>query len=183
MISFDLERSSSEANETKISQALEQVFRYAMSVGKPVAMETLKDIKKELMYEGSTRSRKISMFAYNTISDYAQRKSYKHGVKLKSVNPAYTSQIGKMKYMKPFGISVHQAASYAIGRRAIGFRDPVPRYLSRLLPDAYKTKHSWSQWNYLTRQLKDIPSHNFYRVDPHNENITSVQELKALLTA
>ena len=35
------------------------------------------------------------------------------GIAVFEVNPAYTSQIGKMKYMKRFGISIHEAASFA----------------------------------------------------------------------
>ncbi len=41
------------------------------------------------------------------------------------VNPAYTSQIGKQKYSGRMKLTVHRAAAYVIGRRAMGFHDTL----------------------------------------------------------
>ncbi|RGR75463.1 transposase, partial [Holdemania filiformis] len=39
------------------------------------------------------------------------------------VNPAYTSQIGKEKYSRKMGCTVHMAASFVIGRRGMGYQN------------------------------------------------------------
>ncbi len=49
------------------------------------------------------------------------------------VNPAYTSLIGRVKYAKPLGVSVHQAAALAIARRGMGFGERSP--LRPVVPD------------------------------------------------
>ena len=46
-------------------------------------------------------------------------------VRLKEINPAYTSRIAKDKYMKSMGCSVHMAASYVITRRGCGYIDII----------------------------------------------------------
>ena len=184
VIHFDLEGNSSKTNELIISEALEEIFLHAKNVGKPVAMENLENIKKELMYEGSVKSRRISMFANNTITDYAERKSKKYGIKLKKVNPAYTSQIGKMKYMQHFGISIHQAASYVIGRRAMGFKDKVPKNLKPLLSENMILRHHWSQWSLLMKKFKKIPVKEFYsssiieKINPSKKKATKAKNIK-----
>ena len=67
----------------------------------------------------------------------------KMGVAVFEVNPAYTSQIGKMKYMKRFGISIHEAASFVIARRAMGFKEKLPPVLGALLPEKIIGTHHW----------------------------------------
>ena len=45
---------------------------------------------------------------------------------VKFVNPAYTSQMGKVKYMSRYGLSIHEAASLVIGRRGMGYKEKMP---------------------------------------------------------
>ena len=45
------------------------------------------------------------------------RTLYKQAIEVYKVNPAYTSQQGRIKYMRPMGLSVHEAAAFCIGRR------------------------------------------------------------------
>ena len=42
----------------------------------------------------------MSMFAYNKMISAIKSRAEKMGIAVFEVNPAYTSQIGKMKYMK-----------------------------------------------------------------------------------
>ena len=51
----------------------------------------------------------------------------KFGFKIKKVNPAYTSVIGRFKYANMYGLSVHEAASFVIGRRGLGFEEKIPK--------------------------------------------------------
>ena len=51
------------------------------------------------------------------------------GFRVKKVNPAYTSVIGRFKYMKKYGLSVHESAALVIGRRGLGYRERVPKEL------------------------------------------------------
>jgi hypothetical protein len=53
----------------------------------------------------------------------------KFGFHIKKVNPAYTSVIGRFKYSKMYGLSVHEAASFVIGRRGLDFDENIPKAL------------------------------------------------------
>jgi len=114
-------------------------------------------------------NRKLSEFAYTQITRLAESKSYKYGIGLCRVTPAFTSQIGKIKYMRHYGISIHTAAALAIGRRAMGFKERPPKDIRHLIPQANKDRHHWSQWRFLARYLKGQPPYKFYRKIPYSE--------------
>jgi hypothetical protein len=75
------------------------------------------------------------------------------------VNPAFTSVIGRIKYAKRLGVSIHQAA-LAIGRRSLGYSEVCPD--RGLIPDG-KGDHliveltartrSAHGWSHLLREL------------------------------
>lgn len=169
VIPFDLTGKTSEQREQILSLALEKVYKRARERYKPVAMENLKDIKNESMYGNKEVNRKLSEFAYTQITRLAESKSYKYGIGLCRVTPAFTSQIGKIKYMRHYGISIHTAAALAIGRRAMGFKERPPKDIRHLIPQANKDRHHWSQWRFLARYLKGQPPYKFYRKIPYSE--------------
>jgi len=103
------------------------------------------------------------MFAHKKMQDSIHSRAAKMGVAVFEVNPAFTSQIGKMKYMKQMHISIHQAASYVIGRRGMNLKEQVPKVLQAYTE--YKDgKHHWKQWNVLTKVFKALRPYVFYHV-------------------
>ena len=46
-------------------------------------------------------------------------KALKNGVEIIEVNPAYTSIIGRVKFAKKYGLSIHLSAAFCIARRAL----------------------------------------------------------------
>ena len=85
-------------------------------------------------------------FAKNKLQKALISRGLKFGFKIKKVNPAYTSVIGRFKYAKMYGLSVHEAASFVIGRRGLDFDEKVPKELLQQLKDKGKTSfdsHSW----------------------------------------
>ena len=56
---------------------------------------------------------------------------YREAMWFVEVDEAYTSIIGRFKYAKMYGLSVHQAAALVIARRAMGLRERVPKALAR----------------------------------------------------
>lgn len=170
-----MEGRSSEQIESDISSALEHVFIWAKMRGKVVTMEDIDKLKKDTLYCGKKRNFKVSMFAHRKITELAENKARKYGVDLLKVNPAFTSQIGKFKYMRRFGLSIHECAAYAIARRGMGLRDPVPEELFRLIPEKIREKDEWSQWNYLMRVMTGVPVRAFYRNIPYDQFTKATQ--------
>lgn len=169
VIRFDITGKTNEQREQILSNSLEKIFKYARQKCKPIAMENLKDIKNESMYKNEELNRKLSEFAYTKITQLAESKSYKYGIDLCKAAPAFTSQIGKIKYMRHYGISIHVAAAMAIGRRAMGFKERPPKELRHLIPQDNKNRHHWSQWRFLARYLKKQPAYKFYHMIPYDK--------------
>ena len=47
-------------------------------------------------------------------------RGYREGVEVHQVNPAFSSVIGRVKFMERYGLSVHQAAALVLARRLLG---------------------------------------------------------------
>ncbi len=140
------------------------VVAIALKANKPIALERINTTTSKVSnpYGYKKANRNMAMFAYKKMITAIKSRAEKMGVAVYETNPAYTSQIGKMKYMKRFGISIHQAASYVIARRAMGFREKLPPVLRALLPEKMIGAHHWVQWRYVSNHLKEVRTHAFY---------------------
>ncbi len=137
----------------------------AVKANKPIALEKLNTTKSKVSnaYGHKKATLKMSMFAYNKLISAIKSRADKMGVAVFEVNPAYTSQIGKMKYMKRFGISIHEAASFVIARRAMGFKEKLPPMLHSLVPEKKLGLHHWAQWESVSTILKDMRTCTYYQ--------------------
>lgn len=173
VIRFNLENKSSGLREQILSAALEEAFTRAKTVHKPIIMERIKGLHNEALYKNKQLNRKIESFAYDNITKLASSKSYKYGIKVYTVNPAFTSQIGKIKYMRHHGLSIHEAAAYTIARRGMNYKEKVPNDLKHLVPEENRKRHHWSHWRFLSRHLKKQIYYKFYNYIPYKsfENI------------
>ena len=101
--------------------------------GKPIVIEKLDFRQKKAGLEGESRrySRMLSSFSYGKIKAYFLSRGYREGVEVNQVNPAYSSVIGRVKFMERYGLSVHQAAALVLARRLLGCSERIPAGLSR----------------------------------------------------
>ncbi|QZA33700.1 hypothetical protein [Hydrogenibacillus sp. N12] len=102
------------------------VVDIAKALGKPLAMETL-SFDQGRLDRGKTFNRMASQFPYAMVLQALMRRAVKENVGYKQVPPQHTSTIGRLKYEKKYGVSVHCAAALVIGRRAMGFRERITR--------------------------------------------------------
>ena len=179
-IPFTLRGLSTGQREQVLSKALEEIFQYARNAAKPIVMERLEDIKQKPMYQHKRLNEILSSFAYTKVTMLTESKSNQYSIGLVKVNPAFTSQIGKFKYMRHYGISVHEAAAFVIGRRGLGYQDKLPKPMRHLIPDGKKNRHHWSHWSYLMTQLKTYASGVFYLPIDY-ATIPTIKELKQQL--
>ncbi|MBQ9612452.1 MAG: IS200/IS605 family accessory protein TnpB-related protein [Lachnospiraceae bacterium] len=163
-IRFDLKgKSSGEATQI-LSVKLDEVFEWCRKTHKPLAVESIQTIKKRLLYQKDKEiSRQLSQFSYTKMETLIMSKSEKYGIGVIHVDPAYTSQIGKVKYMRRYGLAVHEAAAAVIGRRAMGFKDIVPKCLQSLVSESTRKKHTWKQWSSLYRTTSKISWRRMYK--------------------
>ena len=114
-----------------IGDAVARVVEYARGSGKPIVIERL-DFrqKKAVLEEGESPrySRMLSSFSYGMDPGPASCPGESgSGVAVHQVNPAFSSVIGRVKFMERYGLSVRQAAALVLARRFLGFSERIPR--------------------------------------------------------
>ena len=152
--------------EALIGDAVASVVEYARGVGKPLVVEKLDFRQKKAVLEGESRkySRMLSGFSYGKIKAYFLSRGYRQGVEVHQVNPAYSSVVGRVKFMERYGLTVHQAAALALARRLLGCSERIPSrwvcpvgsgvHVAFTVPVRKRVKHVWTYWGAIAGQLR-----------------------------
>ena len=108
--------------EALIGDAVAGIVAYARDAGKPIVIEKLDFRQKRSGLEGESRkySLMLSSFSYGKVKACFLSRGIRQGVEVYQVNPAYSSVIGRVKFMERYGLSVHQAAALALARLLLG---------------------------------------------------------------
>ncbi|MED3883964.1 IS200/IS605 family accessory protein TnpB-related protein [Priestia aryabhattai] len=135
----------------------------AVRKNKPIVMEDIDTTLSKTgdAYGNKKTNRLKSVFAYRKMAQAIESCAQKRAVAVMTVNPAYTSIGGKLKYMRKFGLSIHQAASYTIGRKGLGYKEKAPQVLRHHI-----VRHQlpyWKQWWALNKKL-NIRTEMFYHL-------------------
>ena len=152
--------------EAIIGDAVASVVQYAREVGKPIVIEKLDFRQKKAALEGESRrySRMLSSFSYGKIKAYFLSRGYREGVEVHQVNLAYSSVIGRVKFMERYGLTVPQAAALVLARRLLGCSERIPRrwvcpigngvHVAFTVPARKRVKHVWTYWGAVSGQLR-----------------------------
>ena len=152
--------------EALIGDAVASVVEYARGVGKPLVIEKLDFRQKKAVLEGESRkySRMLSGFSYGKIKAYFLSRGYRQGVEVHQVNPAYSSVVGRVKFMERYGLTVHQAAALVLARRLLGCSERIPSrwvcpvgsgvHVAFTVPVRKRVKHVWTYWGAIAGQLR-----------------------------
>ena len=138
----------------------------AKKSGKPIVIESPLDFRKKkasLREENTKYARMLSQFAYDLFFKMLISRAFKEGVELVGVNPAFSSVIGKIKFMSQYGLSSHQAAALVLARRSQRFSESFPARSAFALPARNRAKHVWSDWGKVKRTVDGKKSHLWYR--------------------
>lgn len=179
VLRFNPENKTSGQISDEIGRIMSKVGKYCEDRRKPLVMEDIDTTisKHGMKYGNAKGNRHASAFAYRKMESCIENQSYRRSFGVIKINPAYTSQIGKILYMRRLGISIHEAASYAIGLKGMGLRDkliPEEKMAARL---TYSLKEELSNgkdiyglmkvWKYISDKLSGIYTHSFYRPIPY----------------
>ncbi len=155
-------------NQSKalIGEASKKIVEIAQRAKKPIVLEKLSFKEKKLSLREKTASyaRMLSSFAYSSILTHIKSRAQKQGVEIQEVNPAYTSLIGRVKFSKRYGLSIHHAAALVIARRSLRFSEKLPSSLMEIpdgrgshvalsLPARNRGEHVWALWRKLGKKL------------------------------
>ena len=149
-----------------IDDAVAPVVAYAREAGKPIVLEKLDFRQKRAILEGESPrySRMLSSFSFAKIRACFLSRGIRQGVEVHQVNPAFSSVIGRVKFMERYGLSVHQAAALVLARRLLGCSERIPRrrvcpvgngvQVAFSVPARKRAKHVWAYWGAVLGQLR-----------------------------
>lgn len=151
-----------------------KIIEKAKKTQKPIVIENLDFQKKKLSLEEkeSKFARLLSSFAYGLFFSFLKSRGIKHGIAIFTVNPAFTSLIGRVNFAKRYGLSIHLAAALCIARRYQKFSEsPVSSpgktpdgkggYVAFTLPVRNRAKHVWHFWGQVKKKLKTVLAAHF----------------------
>ncbi len=132
------------AKELVLWKVAHRVVSLALEHGVAIATERLKCLRKTTRGDGTGRAfrRKEHRFAYASILRKVHSLARRRGVQVVEVNPQDTSTIGMLKYAPQLSLSKDVAAAYVIGRRALGFKEKLPKGYKALLSDRSFLAHA-----------------------------------------
>ena len=152
--------------EALIGDAVASVVEYARGAGKPLVVEKLDFRQKKAVLEGESRrySRMLSGFSYGKVKAYFIFRGYREGVEIIEVNPAYSSVVGRVKFMERYGLTVHQGSCLGAGPTLAWLFRAYPRrwvcpvgngvYVAFTVPVRKRVKHVWTYWGAIAGQLR-----------------------------
>ena len=152
-LSFKWKGFSSGQRQAMMRDLVVKLADIAHSYQCPIAIESLDFAKKKAsMSEASTAyNSMLSNLSTLMFKDALASRCKRYGIGLISVNPAFTSVIGMIKFMPRYGLNSGTAAAMTIARRAMKMSERAPHCLVR--PED-RARHSWTTWNRVARYLK-----------------------------
>ncbi|MDJ0713142.1 MAG: IS200/IS605 family accessory protein TnpB-related protein [Prochloraceae cyanobacterium] len=166
-----------------LHDATKKIVDLAQKYKCPIVIEKLDfSTKKAQMKEGGRKySRMLSNFTYGKLIDFLTQKSEDTGIELILVNPAYSSLMGLVKYMRRYGLSDHTAAALVLARRAMSNSERVP--LHNAYPLLTGGKHVWTAWSALNKKLNKklcLPRHSYFSLSNGQLEVKLRDEFLAL---
>lgn len=130
-----------------------QITRIAEAYQCPIAIESLDFSKKKASMSEASKAYNgmLSNLSTGMFETALASRCKRYGIQLVKKNPAYTSVIGLIKFMRRYGLNSGTAAAMAIARRALGFSE---RAFPGLVRPEDQAKSPWTTWNRVARFLK-----------------------------
>ena len=153
---------STRQTKAVIEAVAKEIGDWAARTGKPAVIERLDFSAKKarLRERGKGYARMLSSFAYGAIHLAVRSRCEKSGVQVFSVNPAFSSTIGIVKFSAMYGLSGDEAAALALARRGLRFKESLPAGTAFDRPED-RSKHVWSHWRRLGKALRPLGRHAF----------------------
>ncbi|WP_051913541.1 IS200/IS605 family accessory protein TnpB-related protein [Thermus caliditerrae] len=154
------------AKEISLWRIAHRIVSLAQEEGVAIATERLKHLPKGRRGDGSGRRfrRQAHRFAYRSLLGKVHALARKKGIQSLEANPQDTSTIGMLKYAPLLSLSKDVAAAYVIGRRALGFKEEIPKPLKALLQDPSFHTHVR---NFYEGRIADLEERHLQEENPY----------------
>lgn len=176
---LDLENKTTGQRNDIIGKTIIKLKDYALLKNKDIVVEKLdfKNKKRELEDRNQNRkyNKMLSQFSYQKILNGIDMIGNKYGIRVRKVDPAYTSLIGEVKYSNELGLSIHMAAAYVIARRGYEYKEKIRKIihikrqkavLALPVPEEIRKDVGWYKVKNLKKKVNQI---NVGKYVPHNK--------------
>lgn len=155
-IQINLQDRSTDQTSATLGDAVKELVDIASRYNCPISVEDLDFSKKKasMKEQGVRYSRMLSNFSYSKFYELLDSRTQRYCIELIRVNPAYSSQIGLVKFMSQYGMSSDTSAALVLARRALGHSERLPANYARF-GAAQKKRHVWSFWGALGKAVKN----------------------------
>jgi IS605 OrfB family transposase len=122
-IQLPLYGASGDRAKALMGDAVREIVGLAVERGLPVVIEDLDFGQKKTELRELGKARRARMLSGLSVAMFRQMlvtRAHRHGVRVIVVNPRFTSFLGRLRYERRLGISVHHAAAIEIARRGMG---------------------------------------------------------------
>ncbi|MEG3940902.1 hypothetical protein QT995_22425 [Microcoleus sp. S36b_A3] len=109
--------------------------------------------KQSLGEKGRKYTRMLSGWAYSEFYKQLSSILSNRGIELITVNPAYSSIMGLVKYLRMYGLASDESAALVIARRAMKLGEKIPRSLTAY-SEVNSEKHVGRECNQLNKKIK-----------------------------
>ena len=176
VIRFDLRNKTSAQSTKELERAALELVKFCKAKKKPLVLEDLKKIKFKNTGDAK-RNKLLTQFAYDKMINIISRAMEKSSYAVFKVDPAYTSQQGKIKYMARYGLSIHESAAFCIGRKFL-FSTPSKTYYENL-----EQFSKYGKISTVSKQLKGLKVRDFYRLHKLKAKSDRFKTLKKYISA
>ena len=162
----------------------QKIVEIAKEKGKAIAMENLKKVNRGYRGDGKAKLRKrLYSWNFKSLLSKIERTAKLNGIEVIKVNPAFTSLIGALKYAPQLGIDKDIVGAYAIGRRALGFKEEIPENYLKLLSDREYLEYAIYTYEEKEKELKEQlkKETNQYKRNAINSELKVIQKAKDML--
>jgi len=128
--SFPIPFGTTTQKRAEVWNIVAEIVRLAELFQCPIACENLDFTKKKASLRHSVSkayNRMLSGFVYDSFRACLVARAEKCGVQVIFVSPAFSSVIGMIKYMPKYALSSGTAAAMVVARRALGFKERIPK--------------------------------------------------------
>ncbi|NUK30559.1 IS200/IS605 family element transposase accessory protein TnpB [Parageobacillus sp. VR-IP] len=111
-----------------VGETIRDVYDWLMQEN--VREVVIENIQLRQQHDTDKRFHRLThQFKKKKLTETVLRRGMRLGFRVKKVNPTYTSVIGRFKYRKKYGLSVHESAALVIGWRGLGYQERLPKKL------------------------------------------------------
>lgn len=174
--SYESEGKTTDQIRNELSLIVKDIVTRAKNSGFGIVIENLDFTKLKQKSRVKKTNRKLNLIQHSIFRQLLESRCLKQGIKLKIVNPSYSSIIGRNKYSKKFGIGVHSSAAFVLARRGFRFKEKLPNQMIGVLRRgeapksegtflrALRFRHHWSSWAFLSKNLEECLKRINYKI-------------------